>query len=366
VAGTFSASGTSSVAGLTNSGNLAFTGTGNRITGDFSNSTVANRVAFQTSTVNGNTLLTAIPNGTSTQSNLILANNSDPTNASVLNLLINATEARVNAGANGTGTNLPMTFFTGGSERVRIDTSGNVGIGTSSPGQKLDVDGNIQLRSGNRIGFFDQNYFIRASAGLEVQSADYVRFLTDGSNERARIDSSGNLLIGTTSPSVASAGAIVINPSGNSAGVPFVGCGGNSTTNAQITFGVYATGLAQYQFYVGYGGAVYARTTSIVALSDQREKENIRPLETGLTEVMALQPRRFDWKNGSGSNVAGFVAQEVQAVLPDLIDEYKINEEETRMAVKMGDILPTLVKAMQEMKAIIDSQAERIAELEAK
>ena len=50
---------------ITDSGNLTFTGTGNRITGDFSNATLANRVMFQTSTTNGNSVIGSIPNGTS-------------------------------------------------------------------------------------------------------------------------------------------------------------------------------------------------------------------------------------------------------------------------------------------------------------
>jgi hypothetical protein len=121
-------------ASSTVSGNLAFTGTGNRITGDFSSiAPNVNRVMFQTSTENGNTLVTAIPNGTATQANFILANNSDLTNASTTVLLANATESRLTAGRTGTGTFNPLTFNTGGGERVRIDTSGVMGIGTSSP-----------------------------------------------------------------------------------------------------------------------------------------------------------------------------------------------------------------------------------------
>ena len=75
-----------SVTSLSNSGNLTFTGTGNRITGDFSNATIANRVAFQTSTTNSATNPIFIPNGTSTGVNLNLVNNSDPTNASSFNI----------------------------------------------------------------------------------------------------------------------------------------------------------------------------------------------------------------------------------------------------------------------------------------
>jgi hypothetical protein len=122
--------------------NLAFTGTGNRITGDFSNATFTNRASFQTSTTNGNTIIPILPNGTATTCGILAFANSDPTNSSFA--LVADTNGAVvfRAGITGTGTYEPMTFFTGGSERMRIDTSGNVlvtnvaglGYGTGSGG----------------------------------------------------------------------------------------------------------------------------------------------------------------------------------------------------------------------------------------
>jgi len=202
------------------------------------------------------------------------------------------------------------------------------------------------------------------NTGIFFPAADTIAF-AEGGAEAMRIDSSGNLLVGTTSSALANSG-FSVQPTGNGVGGAFAACSAATSSASGITWAVFSNSLSQYQFYVNYAGTVLARSTSISALSDQREKENIRSLETGLTEVMALQPRRFDWKNGSASNVAGFIAQEVEAVLPDLIDEYQINDKETRMAVKMGDILPTLVKAVQELKAINDAQAQTIESLTAR
>ena len=111
------------VPSLTDSGNLTFTGTGNRITGDFSNATFANRVAFQTSTANGVTGVQALPNGTSQTATFDVYNAADPTNASFGQLQINASDVRVVSNIRGTGTYLPMTFYTGGSESMRLSAT---------------------------------------------------------------------------------------------------------------------------------------------------------------------------------------------------------------------------------------------------
>lgn len=127
---------------IDSSGNLGFISSGARITGDFSNATIANRVLFQSSTTNGNTRIGLIPNGTSQISSINLHNSVDPANSSFLSLASSSAESQISSGITGTGTYLPMTFYTGGgSERMRIDASGNVSIGTTSSTTKLYVAG---------------------------------------------------------------------------------------------------------------------------------------------------------------------------------------------------------------------------------
>lgn len=100
--------------------NLDFS-TGGRITGDFSNATQANRALFQTSTVNANTAVGIIPNGTATASNLNVFVASDPTNCSFGQLRAEAaSDIRLSSGATGSGSYVPMTFYTGGSESLRL------------------------------------------------------------------------------------------------------------------------------------------------------------------------------------------------------------------------------------------------------
>lgn len=210
---------------ITDSGNLTFTGTGNRITGDFSNATIANRVAFQTSTVNGATQLAVIPNGTSNTTTLQIYNTNDPANSSRgIFGAVGTTEIRLTSDITGTGTYLPMTFYTGGSERVRIDTSGNVGIGTSSPTTKLTVGsiaaGTIEATYKGNIRIEGTETTIESQGGLEFKmtsdgyGAKIQTLSSGGTNlvfatrnasatwtERMRIDPSGNVGIGLTNPS---------------------------------------------------------------------------------------------------------------------------------------------------------------------
>ena len=181
---------------LTDSGNLTFTGTGNRITGDFSNATGTSRVLIQTSTSNSNTLVGAIPNGTGTQAGYYAYNGTDPANSAFIRVGAGAVTNSVNliqSTAAGTGTTLPLAFYMGGSEVMRLDTSGNLGIGTSSPQSLLDVTGNDPtIRLTDNAG--------SPTATFSMRSTDATYRIRDVTNsiDRLTIDSSGNVGIGVT------------------------------------------------------------------------------------------------------------------------------------------------------------------------
>jgi hypothetical protein len=259
-----------------------------------------------------------------------------------------------------------IAFAEGGAESMRIDSNGNVGIGTTSPAEKLTV-----TTSGSNVYTKTTDGTVNLYVGITNSSATAINgtisnhpygFFTNNT-ERMRISSGGDLTLGTTDTSVTSGTGIKFLPS-NNASVATMGLVGNSSSAGQGSYHLYSTSLSQYQFYVLYNGTIAARSGSITVLSDQSEKTNVRDLETGLNEVLALKPRRFDWIKDQGTNIVGFIAQEVQTILPDLIEPYKISDEETKLGLKMGDMLPTLVNAIQEQQTIINDLKARITALE--
>jgi hypothetical protein len=286
------------------SGNLNFTGTAQRITGDFSNATASNRVAFQSSTTNGATTIEVIPNGTGTSTGLFLESDSTITNSSALGLsLVGGTDARIQSLIRGSGTFLPMTFYTNGAERLRIDTSGNLLVGTTSATGKFTVSGNA---SASRVAAVMSNTASDAGSGpLLVSKFD------------------------------------------------------NTTTTSQVfvQFAVNNNSVASGQI-----NANGASSAAFGSYSDSRLKQNIADLPPQLANIMALRPVEFDYiESEGGGHQIGFVAQEVKNVYPDLVGE-RADGMLTLTDLNKND--SRLIKAIQELKAIVDAQAARIAALE--
>ncbi len=257
-----------------------------------------------------------------------------------------------------------------GTNKVVLDSAGDsyfnggsVGIGTSSPTYSLSVNSGsstvpASLESTGTDSWLMLKDTNTTLGNVRLGSSSNSLIAFAGGSEAMRIVSSGALLVGKTAVGAGVLGCEV-RPDGTIAAAKA------SSLSGSLSYLLRSTTLDQYQFYVNMAGTISARSTSISSLSDERVKENIVDLETGLDEVMALRPRRFDWSNNSEeTQIAGFIAQEVETVLPDLIGTYQDDNISDLKSLKMGDMIPTLVKAIQEQQATITALTARIEQLE--
>jgi hypothetical protein len=258
-----------------------------------------------------------------------------------------------------------IAFSEGGAEAMRIDSSGNVGIGTTSPTNgKLVITGNsVTTAQGIRLtGDTADARFICESATLGAGilgtfSTHPQLFYTD-SAERMRINSSGAVFVGGTGPIVyskllsqfdgASNYGIVANDTSNGNNVGFMAfaINGNSTSGSIGT--ILRNGTANSVLY---------NTTS-----DQRLKENITEADAALGIVEKIKVRKYDWIEGKQHEDHGFIAQELAEAVNGVVSKGKT--EDDMWAVDYGKLTPLLCKAIQEQQALITSLTARIAALE--
>jgi len=190
--------------------------------------------------------------------------------------------------------------------------------------------------------------------------------------ERARIDSSGNLLVGVTSGT-----SYKLNLKTSSASQSAIGTAGTSGDTAfqaiLITkFDNDSTTSQNFiQFQINNGGANCgkitangANTAAFGSTSDQRVKENIVELPSQLDNIMALRPVEFDYlESYGGGHQIGFIAQEIQQVYPDVISTDD-SSEKIMSITGWSKTEARLVKAIQEQQALITQLTARITALE--
>jgi len=266
------------------------------------------------------------------------------------------------------------------------DASGNVGIGTASPAQKLDIASKVQIDTANSYGKIKiaratdsgvSALYIQGAdnagtgndlslvntgggcAAINITGGDLRFYASSNTTERMRIDSSGNLLVGTTS----STGGIVESKSTNAGGECYRAW--NSATTGTRYFHYFGLGAT----FTNVGAITSTGSVTVFATtSDYRLKEDVTPMTGALATIAKLKPCNYKWKV-DGSDGQGFIAHEIQEVLPDcVVGEKDAVDDKGNPEHQMIDtsfLVATLTAAIQELKAIVDAQAVRIAALSA-
>jgi len=273
-------------------------------------------------------------------------------------------------------------------QAMTLDASGNLGVGMTTPSSS-GVDTGVQRivaqapnsntgaaflavadSVGRTIRIADQTKtyvgtFDITSSGVTFGSISNIPLIFNtNSAERARIDSSGNLLVATTSPFDSSRLCVVNDATHN----------GISSKDSGSLNGLY-TGINSATtrvFFVNYNGNVTNTNNSYGAISDVKLKDNIVDATPKLADLMQVKVRNYSLKTDPAHKQLGVIAQELETVFPAMVEETIDKDEKgnnlgtTTKSVKYSVFVPMLIKAMQEQQALIESLTTRLAALESK
>ncbi len=289
-----------------------------------------------------------------------------------------------------------LSFHTNdGTERMRIDSNGKLLIGDSAS----HVDDLLQIESPASGG--GHGIQIRRNDSNTDQSIGRVMFgnntdtdlatisaKTDGANdsgallfatqttggastERMRIGSSGVVNVGTTEGTAKfnvgnGSGNALIEMASSSATAVYYEHINRSNTSGSVDVGYYARNTGDFKFYTGsYTVRFTINENGGSNGSDEKLKKDIENISYGLDTVKSLQPRKFKWKETDNDGI-GFIAQEVESLIPEVVadtTDAKGETDEVTKVLNYANLTAVLTKAIQEQQAIIEDLQTQINEV---
>jgi hypothetical protein len=290
------------------------------------------------------------------------------------------------------GTGRSYRFQSAGTEVMRLDSSGNLGIGTTSITSGAGWTSRLVLADATAPALIvrgpnSQEGSVGVNNGVFIDSLGnttgtnnniiFRNTSTNSSftaNERARIDTSGNLLVGTTS-SIGNNGVLQVKRTNAGACLYLETDSSSGTQNVVDIVNAANAAIGQMiRFWVnGYGvtqvGSISTTTSSTAynTSSDYRLKNTVIPMTGALAKVALLKPVTYKWNN-DGSYGEGFIAHELAEVVPDCVtgekDAVDENGKIKPQGIDTSFLVATLTAAIQEQQTLITQLTARITALE--
>ena len=246
-----------------------------------------------------------------------------------------------------------LIFRAGANERMRVTSTGLVGVGVSAPNRKLHVKNdfvslaNFECSNGaaSQIDFTSTTTGL-AKAYVGTAGAESL-VLGAGGDEAMRIDSAGNVLVGKTASNLSIVG-VELTQTG------VVRANANSLPSLILRRGASDGDAAEFfRSGTSVGSiSVTAAATAYNTSSDYRLKENDVPVQQAIERVARLRPRQFNFKTDPANTIDGFMAHEAQEVVPNAVSGEKDGEE--MQGIDHSKLVPLLTAAIQELTARLE------------